>query len=249
MARAGRWFKRILFISATLWVLLVVFFGTVRVPTSSMEPTVKEGVFVIINKFAFGLSSMNTLPIVGWYLPYHSFMQWGCPDRNDVIVFHSPLPSPTYYMKRCIAIAGDTVQVVGDHVLINGSIIPRGTAVTMPQIPDMDASYPRNAGYTRRQWGPLRVPAAGDVLDLSGTLLAKWETLIEREGHTVDLITRTIDQQPATQYVVEQDHVFVLGDNRDNSYDSRFTGFVPTSSITGVALLAVSTAEAPRCVR
>jgi signal peptidase I len=135
------------------------------------------------------------------------------------------------------------------HVLVNGSIIPRGQAMYSPDIPDMDATYPRNGGYTRRHWGPMRVPAAGDVLDVSGTQLSRWETLIEREGHVVDLIAHTIDERPATRYTVEQDHVFVLGDHRDNSYDSRYTGFVPVHTVVGTALFSVSISRVPQCVR
>lgn len=100
--------------------------------------------------------------------------------------------------------------------------------------------FPEGSKNVRDNYGPLRVPARGDVIALTRENLSAYRDIIERyEGH--DLSVRgdiiRIDGAPASTYVVEQDYYFVMGDNRDSSYDSRIWGFVPWDHVVGKATL------------
>ena len=104
-----------------------------------------------------------------------------------------------------------------------------------------DQIFPSGSGYDRDNYGPLHVPARGDVLHLTRENLSTYRDIIERfEGHDLsygsDEIIR-VDGQPTNRYVVEQDYYFVMGDNRDSSYDSRFWGFVPWDHVVGRATM------------
>jgi signal peptidase I len=100
--------------------------------------------------------------------------------------------------------------------------------------------FPEGSENVPDNYGPLHVPARGDVLALTRENLPAYRDVIERyEGHSLsvrgDVIK--IDGSPASTYVVEQDYFFVMGDNRDSSYDSRIWGFVPWDHVVGKATL------------
>ena len=99
--------------------------------------------------------------------------------------------------------------------------------------------FPAGSGFGRDNYGPVYVPSKGDVLHLTRETLPIYRDVIERfEGHELSYgrggVIR-IDGKQTNQYVVEQDYFFVLGDNRDSSYDSRFWGFVPWDHVVGRA--------------
>ena len=99
--------------------------------------------------------------------------------------------------------------------------------------------FPQGIG-NRDHFGPLRIPAAGDTLDFSKDNLQLVANVISLEGHEVRpgiAGQLKIDGISADQYVCEQNHYFMMGDNRDNSHDSRYWGLVPESNIIGEALL------------
>jgi signal peptidase I len=103
------------------------------------------------------------------------------------------------------------------------------------------AMYPPGRGWTPDNFGPLTIPKMGVTVDLTPQSWEEYYTVITRyEHHTASANsdgTFTIDGQLATQYTFEQDYFFVMGDNRDNSEDSRFWGFVPMDHVVGKALL------------
>jgi len=111
-------------------------------------------------------------------------------------------------------------------------IMPQGLAD--PRI------FPKGAPYNEDNWGPVVVPKKGDVITLSLENLDRWKIFIEREGHRVSIDAQgriTIDGVPTQRYVVERDYVFGMGDNRDNSLDGRFWGFIPKEDIVGTPLI------------
>lgn len=248
-----RLLRRLLVAIVFLVATVIVFFGTFSVPTDSMDRTVSSGDFIIVNKFRFGLNTRNLVPLFGSLLPFEPLLRWSGPERGEVVVFIHPgtrdVVTPTiieYYLKRCVAIAGDTVTIRKGRLYINGRFVPNApNARPSDETPEMrmmrnrDEQYmtfPAGYGYTSNDYGPLRIPRIGDTLWLEGKTFAAWSVFIEREGHDVDGDARTIDGTPTNHYVVEQDYIFCMGDNRDNSFDSRFWGCVPVCNLYGSPL-------------
>ncbi|WP_179862195.1 signal peptidase I [Longibacter salinarum] len=115
---------------------------------------------------------------------------------------------------------------------VHPSVVARGRRTSVSLFPD-------GSGNTPDRFHPLRIPKAGDTIWLSPRTLPTYRDILERhEGRTVDVRAGTVfvDGKPTKRYTVGQDYYFTLGDNRDNSFDSRFWGFVPESHMIGKAV-------------
>ncbi|MCC6864746.1 MAG: signal peptidase I [Ignavibacteria bacterium] len=97
--------------------------------------------------------------------------------------------------------------------------------------------FPKGKPWNRDNYGPLVIPKKGDVVNLSTKNIHEWDTFIKREGHTLDIRGDLfyIDGKAAEKYTVENNYYFMMGDNRHNSLDSRFWGFVSRQAIVGKA--------------
>ena len=224
------------------------------VPTESMENEVLAGDFVFVNRFIYGGSTPQTIPFLNTPLPYFRLPGIREPERGDVIVFIYPgdrnQAEPTnfeYYLKRCVAVAGDTLEVRDGIAYANGVREDLPENVRLPQYLDTAMNsrstvktFPEGAGYSSDRWGPMRVPAEGDVISLKTPEdLRMWRVFIEREGHTVSTDGQivVIDGESVDSYTVERDYVFGMGDNRANSLDSRFWGFIPEENVVGTPMI------------
>lgn len=229
-----------------------------QVPTGSMENTVMAGDFLFVNKFIYGGTTPPTIPLLGIIfgteieLPFFRTPGFAEPEKGDVIVFIFPgerdRVEPSlgfqYYLKRCVATARDTVRIVDKVLYINGKKFdnPEGVHYMFePMSADVadPGIFPKGKPWNRDQYGPLVVPGEGDVIDLSLDNIQEWTTFIRREGHDVKISGAQIliDGKAATSYTVERDYVFGMGDNRDDSLDSRWWGFIPAEHVVGTPML------------
>jgi signal peptidase I len=243
------WTKTI--ISSLLIVMVVngLLIASFVVPTGSMENEVMAGDFLFVNKFIYGGSTPQTIPFLDTPLPFFRLPGLRDPKKGDVIVFIFPgmrdqrkADEFQYYLKRCVATAGDTLQVINKQVFINGvqqPVPPHAQFTDSGSDPsERLRTFPNYANFTRDNWGPMRIPKKGDVMPLNDSTYERFQIFIEREGHEVDRSGEiiTIDGKPATTYTVGRDYCFGMGDNRDNSLDSRYWGFVPVENVVGTPI-------------
>jgi signal peptidase I len=158
-----------------------------KIPTSSMEDTLLVGDHLMVNMFVYGAR----VPLLDWRLPAVRE-----PEQGDVFVFKYPLDPSIDYVKRCVAVSGQTVEVRNRKVYVDGQEYP---------LPSTGKFIDPRTKHPSMQERDI-FPAAGGNRDFFGPI------------------------------TVPEDHYFALGDNRDNSLDSRYWGFVPKENLVGVAM-------------
>ncbi len=223
-----------------------------EVPTGSMENTVKIGDFLFVNKFIYGGTTPYSIPLTSIRIPHLRVPGFRDIKRGDVIVFDWPgnrdqveKPPQVYYLKRCIALPGDEIRIDQRTVYVNGqkqAVPPKSQYLRPEPVPAgfiNPNAFPRDSAFNEDNYGPIVVPQKGSIVSLSASNFSSWEVFIRREGHDATLIGDQvlIDGKPATQYTVERDYVFGMGDNRDNSEDSRFWGFIPVEDVIGTPMV------------
>lgn len=199
------------------------------IPSGSMLPSLLIGDRLIVSKFPYGFSylspSINVLPEI----PGRLFGR--LPERGDIAVIKSPRDK-TDYIKRVIALPGDTVQMKDGQLWLNGAAVPRVRVgdTEIPVSPNSDCGTPIDAQFRT-------VDAAGTPV----CRLPTWrETMPDGRSYlTLDLAQTPQDNtEPA---IVPEGHIFLMGDNRDNSEDSRFDpligglGMLPIENLVGRA--------------
>lgn len=142
---------------------------------------------------------------------------WRNPERQQVTVFRAPLPEEGNpdFIKRCIGVPGDHIKMIGEKVYVNGKLLNEPYALATPSIGTPFAQFP---------------PTSNPVIDTR--LTPRWAAELPR--HVVN-----------GELVVPPGEYFMMGDNRDNSYDSRYWGFVPRSDIIGTPLFIYMSIKAP----
>jgi signal peptidase I len=185
------------FFPVILIVLLIrsFLFEPFRIPSDSMMPTLLDGDFIFVNKYAYGLR----LPVIN-----SKVVAINSPQRGDVIVFRLPSDPSTNYIKRLVGLPGDHIVVRDRQLFVNGERMPMR----------LDGVY-QGHGHTGARIGFEQLGAA------------EHEVL-----YLMDRYTRDYEQ------TVPEGHFFFMGDNRDNSRDSRFpeVGFVPERNLVGKAV-------------
>ncbi|MFA6235217.1 MAG: signal peptidase I [Bacteroidota bacterium] len=249
--------KSLGFALAAVIVLNSFVLASFQVPTGSMENTVMAGDFLFVNKFIYGGTTPPTIPLIGILfgkeieIPYFRTPGFSDVEKGDVIVFIFPgyrddikALEFQYYLKRCVAVSGDTIRIVNKKLTINGKPFdnPEGVQWYNDLMPAEYADpkiFPAGKPWNKDFYGPLVVPGEGDVIPLSIENASEWATFIRREGHTFETRGEQIlvDGKAVTSYKVERNYVFGMGDNRDDSLDSRFWGFIPERNVVGTPML------------
>ncbi|MEO1232069.1 MAG: signal peptidase I [Myxococcota bacterium] len=215
-----------------------------KIPTTSMVPTLRVGDHIFVNKFIYGLR----VPFTNSW-----FVQWGGPARGDVIVFRYPPDLSKDYIKRVVAVAGDRVSVDLERVRINDTPLPLGPPSTVTYVEEKQDDSGR---YFRVREAPVTAreeTSAGDETSYTvyddptvydrrfpgGSSPAfDWDTGPVKRDVDVGLdCTPGGPEDPSGVCVVQDGYVFVMGDNRDHSSDSRVWGAVPVSHVKGKALI------------
>lgn len=328
------WSDALWFATLAATVIRSYFIEAYTIPTSSMEKSLLVGDFLFVSKMHYGsrlpLTTLsfpfahNTLPLTDsvksyttlMSMPYMRMPAFQKIKNNDVVVFNypgrpgeiddiRPIDKKENYIKRCLAIPGDSIQIIDGRVYINGnpteypermqlkyfvkldpnfgwnetsfkkllrkydisegeqmhgdldfafplSYTAKQKMETEPGILNVDTImpdygnfqnfiYPNNERFAWNTdfYGPLFVPALGSTINLdSGTYYLYKRVIADYEGNTLMLSDGKVllNGKPATNYTFKQNYYFMMGDNRHNSADSRFWGFVPETNIVGKAV-------------
>jgi signal peptidase I len=209
--KSGGLFETLMtFVYAVIIALVVrtIAFEPFNIPSGSMLPTLLIGDYLFVSKYSYGYSRYS-LPFGLPLIPGRIF--YSPPNRRDVAVFKLPADNKTDYIKRIIGLPGDRIQVKGGILHINGEPVRRT----------------RIEDYVHRN-------SYGNVIRMAQYV----ETLPGGREHRIieESDQASLDQTPV--YVVPKDHYFAMGDNRDNSLDSRVlagVGFVPARNLVGRA--------------
>ena len=351
-SKTREWTDSLVFAIVAATLIRWATFEAYTIPTPSMEDTLLVGDYLFVSKLHYGPItpqtplqvplSHQTVPIFGFksysdaiQLPTYRFPGFSEVKRNDVVVFHVPFEAQypadlrTNYIKRCVAVAGDVLEIRDRKLYVNGQLAPtpgqqeskyflripeandevtrvfreqgiveyRNVATGDPvlqDVPGYGLGYevdmtPEKAEYFRKQpfvkeviaetieagkpevnqavfpdnpdypftlnapnapglrhwnkdnYGPITIPKEGQTVQLTPKTVPLYYKAILRYEHNdgITLKDSTIFQngQPLTSYTFKQDYYFMMGDNRHDSLDSRFWGFVPADHIVGKAVL------------
>jgi len=185
------------------------FFEPFNIPSGSMIPTLLVGDYLFVSKYSYGYSR-HSLPFSLALIPGTDRAWFKAPERGDVAVFKLPTDNRTDYIKRIVGLPGDTIQLRGSVLYVNGEAVPR-------QRVD-DAVY-TESGVVRRA-------------------VRYRETLPSGRSYYVIEQSETAFQDTTPVFNVPPGHYFAMGDNRDRSRDSRFldeVGMIPVENLVGRA--------------
>ena len=198
---------------AIVFLLRSFLFEPFRIPSGSMLPTLHIGDFILVNKFDYGIR----LPVTNTKI-----IPVGSPERGDVVVFKYPMDTQVDYIKRVVGLPGDTVEYRDKVLYVNGveqkqtgsrDFVDDSTMITLEerdeQLGEVNHLIARDG--RRPSWVPLQ-----------GILRKEKSCDYNERGFVC---------------TVPEGHYFMMGDNRDNSEDSRYWGFVPDEDLVGRAVL------------
>lgn len=322
--KVREWTDAIIFAIVAATLIRMFFIEAYTIPTSSMEKSLLIGDFLFVSKVSYGARVPNTplsfpfthhsfpkflgegksyLEWIKW--PYRRLPGFGEIKNNDVVVFNFPMEDfrpvdkRENYIKRCVGIPGDTLEVRERQLFVNGvaneepekrqfmyrvttdgspideKVFKRLDITEVEQVPPpayfmrltneaadlikkmpnivscdliseapgtyQDHIFPHNKIFPWNvdNFGPIVVPKKGVTVPLNIKNYLLLERLITvYEGNELDVKGNTIylNGEVATEYTFKMDYYFMMGDNRHNSADSRFWGFVPEDHIVGKAV-------------
>lgn len=206
------------------WVIFIVFtlrsfvIEPFRIPSGSMKPTLETGDFILVNKYTYGIS----LPVLN-----KKIIELNKPKKGDVIVFRWPVDEKINYIKRVVGEPGDMVIYKNKQLIINGQPVPHTlvgeykdseSLSIIPQFQETLGGIPHQVAFNPR-------PSYRSDIVNNTKYFVKDFPYSENCHYDIDNF----------ECKVPQGYYFVLGDNRDNSVDSRYWGFVPEGNVVGKA--------------
>lgn len=206
-------------------VLRSFIFEPFRIPSDSMMPTLLDGDFIIVNKFAYGLR----LPVLN-----RKMVDIGEPQRGDVVVFRYPRDPSINYIKRLVGLPGDHVEVRDDRLFVNDKAVPfeikgpynDGCYLNMQLAEEHLGSHVHKTMFCPYRFAsPLEPLAACNRSNVRGYVCS------DREA----ALSGMFGESPASINEVPAGMYLMIGDNRDNSEDGRVWGFVPEDHLVGKA--------------
>lgn len=266
----GKWVDRVftLFCWAGALLLLcgvvqVFCFTSFKIPSDSMEPGLIGGDYIAVNKLVYGARLFDIFDAVDKKeVNIHRLPGVGKIERNDVVVFNFPYPARwdsigfdvmRYYVKRCVALPGDTFEIRKAQYRVRGVDVLLGNvdgqselAKLMEEEQDMKRwgvdvkGYPYDSiiGWDIKEFGPLYVPKQGDEIAMNRTNGVLYRTLIEWEQKqklSVKDGAFFLGSREITSYRFCKNYYFMAGDKVMNSQDSRYWGLLPEEFIVGKA--------------
>lgn len=286
-------FLKIIFWSVSLWLLIRIFlFQVFKVPTDSMNNTLKDGDFIVVNKIVLG-ARIPITPLsfhlgsekyfLDWIeIPYIRMPGYSEISLNDILVFNLPseilLPvdERKEYVKRCVGLPGDTILIKQGNVFVNklmikelstqlgwfelnkndnkisehfiskieyDSILENDNTKSLIKKYLLQEIYSPNyfPNASQIKWnldnlGPLYIPKKGKKIELNKTNMLLYQKIIEQfENNSLTFKNDSIfvNGKLTTTYQFKMNYYFVLGDNRYNSIDSRYWGFLPENHVIG----------------
>ena len=241
------------------FILQMTMATTFRILTDSMQPALQPGDDILVNKSIMGARIFNI-----WNAAEDKGVKiYRLPGlrkvkRNDVLVFHYPYSHKSdslsmhllnYYVKRCIALPGDTMGIRQGHYYIKDIDETIGNVEAQERIARLNKenargivmdTYPwdKYMNWTIQDFGPLYVPAAGQTVAMDSTVVKLYRNLIaweQKKPLTMKENQVYLGDSLIQEYSFKENYYFVGGDYMENSKDSRYWGLLPEPYIVGVA--------------
>jgi signal peptidase I len=212
-------------------------FEPFRIPSDSMMPTLLDGDFIVVNKYAYGLR---------WPVVNKKFLDIGSPQRGDVVVFRHPPHPNVNYIKRLVGLPGDRIEVRDDHLVINGQTIALqeigdytdGCYVGLKLMSETLGEHTHEVMSCRSEVGLMpgnRFVDEGNPVPLPACDRKKTSADVGRWVCRETPVGSSRDRGDHQFEIVPDGFYLMIGDNRDNSADGREWGFVPEGHIVGKA--------------
>jgi len=229
----GQGVKLLLVTTVIVWILRSVLFAPYYVPSGSMMPTLRVGDFLVASRWDYGISP-------------RSFFAWGAthprlggslPERGDMVIFAAPGHANSNVIKRVVGLPGDRIRIDAGQLFLNGQ--------PTQKVEIGDFILPRSPGFSC-----LVLPGIVDqsIALSDGSDGCRFDRIVETlpGGATFPILNIALARSDfIPEIVVPEDHLFVMGDNRDDSMDSRVpisaggVGLLPTDHLMGKVRLVI----------